>query len=132
MTETLKKDWRIGITWEVLILTIYVAFSTLEFFDQSISTNPIALLLLLGLAYYTYNLYKIQRFQIRGAQAKNYFRVGVVVLVILCFFALANMFLMFTGELGIDASYFNLIVIFALSKSLLKIKKMNKGNKSSS
>ncbi len=85
-----NKDWRIGITWEVLVIGIYALSSLFEILADPTSTNIVAILLLGGLSYFTLSTYKIQRHNLFGAAIKSTAILAFVLLATILLFTIAN------------------------------------------
>jgi hypothetical protein len=126
--ESTKKDWRIGITWEVLVTGIYALGSLFEIVSDPASTNVVAILLLAGISYFTISAYRIQRENLLGLAAKSATILGFVLLAVLVFFSVANLLLMSSGELTQDMSYLNILLIIALFKLSFSLRKRYVGS----
>lgn len=124
METSSKKDWRIGITWDVLVMGVYTLGSLFEIISDPGSTNVISLLLLAGVSYFTYSTYSVQRNNLIGQRVKSALTLGIIVLAAFLFFAVANFMLMTSGELAGDISYLNILLISALFKSVFTLRKL--------
>lgn len=125
-----RKDWRVGITLDVFFLGFYSLSSIFEILADPTSTNLVAVLLLGGLGYYTYSAYKIQRGDSDTKQGKSAIMLGFVMLAAFLFFTVANFTLMISSELPQDMSYLNLLLLFALFKSVSSLRKLDRDGKS--
>lgn len=123
-----KRDWRIGITWEVLITGLYALGSLFEIVSDPASTNIVAVLLLGGISYFTISTYRIQRENLRGVATKSTTILGFVLLVVFLFFSVANLMFMNSGELTQDMSYLNILLIIALFKLSFSLRKRYVGS----
>lgn len=120
--KTEAKDWKIGITIDVLFLFYFAISSFLEIFSDQIEFSFIGLLIAVSVFYYAIKVYKLQHEELKGIDARATFRFGVVILLTMSFFSAANLFLISSGEIGLDLSLLNIILILALAKSVFNLK----------
>lgn len=126
--DNAKMDWRIGITWEVLVAGLYALGSLFEIASDPASTNVVAVLLLAGISYFTISTYKIQRKNLVGVATKSATILGFVLLSVFIFFSVANLLLMSSGELTQDMSFLNILLIIVLFKLSFSLRKRYVGN----
>lgn len=125
MTSKIKaesKDWKIGITIDVLFLFYFAASSFLEIFSDQVEFSFIGLLIAASVFYYAIKVYRLQHEELKGIDVRGTFRLGVVILLVILFFSATNLFLMSSGEVGFDLSLLNIILILALAKSVFNLK----------
>jgi len=118
-----NNDWRIGITWEVLVIGLYALSSLFEILADPSSTNIVAILLLGGLSYFTISSYRIQRQNLLGVAIKSTVILGFVLLATILLFAIANLMLISSGELTQDMGYLNILLIIAIFRLSLSLRK---------